>query len=65
MMQAYSGLMSLLGEDERPPVRVTASIIDMGTANWAVVGILAALRERDRTGKGGIVDTSLYETSLA
>jgi len=65
MMQAYSGLMSLLGEDQRPPVRVTASIIDMGTANWAVVGILAALRERDRTGKGGIVDTSLYETSLA
>jgi crotonobetainyl-CoA:carnitine CoA-transferase CaiB-like acyl-CoA transferase len=65
MMQAYSGLMSLLGEDGRPPVRVTASIIDMGTANWAVVGILAALRERDKTGKGGIVDTSLYETSLA
>ncbi len=65
MMQAYSGLMSLLGEDGRPPVRVTASIIDMGTANWAVVGILAALRERDRTGNGGIVDTSLYETSLA
>ncbi|HWD57558.1 MAG TPA: CoA transferase [Stellaceae bacterium] len=65
MMQAYSGLMSLLGEDGRPPVRVSASIIDMGTANWAVVGILAALRERDRTGIGGIVDTSLYETSLA
>jgi crotonobetainyl-CoA:carnitine CoA-transferase CaiB-like acyl-CoA transferase len=65
MMQAYSGLMSLLGEDGRPPVRVSASIIDMGTANWAVVGILAALRERDSTGVGGIVDTSLYETSLA
>jgi crotonobetainyl-CoA:carnitine CoA-transferase CaiB-like acyl-CoA transferase len=65
MMQAYSGLMSLLGEDGRPPVRVTASIIDMGSATWAVIGILAALKERDRTGKGGIVDTSLYETSLA
>ena len=65
MMQAYSGLMSLLGEDGRPPVRVTASIVDMGSAMWAVIGILAALRERDRTGKGGIVDTSLYETSLA
>ena len=65
MMQAYCGLMSLLGEDGRPPVRVTASIIDMGAAMWAVIGILAALRERDRTGKGGVVDTSLYETSLA
>src|SRR5437764_790523 len=42
MMQAYSGLMSLLGEDGRPPVRVTASIIDMGAAMWAVIGILAA-----------------------
>jgi len=64
MMQAYSGLMSLLGEDGRPPVRVTASIIDMGAAMWAVIGILAALRERDRTGRGGIVDASLLETGL-
>jgi crotonobetainyl-CoA:carnitine CoA-transferase CaiB-like acyl-CoA transferase len=65
MMQAYSGLMSLLGEDGKPPVRVAASIIDMGSAMWSVVGILAALQERARTGKGGIVDTSLYETGLA
>src|SRR5437660_4339791 len=65
MMQAYSGLMGLLGEDGRPPVRVTASIIDMGAAMWSVIGILAALRERDHTGQGGIVDTSLLETGLA
>jgi crotonobetainyl-CoA:carnitine CoA-transferase CaiB-like acyl-CoA transferase len=65
MMQAYSGLMSLLGEDGRPPVRVTASIIDMGAAMWSIIGILAALQERQRTGKGGIVDTSLLETGLA
>jgi crotonobetainyl-CoA:carnitine CoA-transferase CaiB-like acyl-CoA transferase len=65
MMQAYSGLMSLLGEDGRPPVRVTASIIDMGAAMWSTIGILAALNERQHTGKGGIVDTSLLETGLA
>src|SRR6185295_4410663 len=65
MMQAYSGLMSLLGEDGRPPVRVPASIIDMGAGMWSVIGILAALQERGRTGKGGVVDTSLYETGLA
>ena len=64
MMQAYSGLMSLLGEDGRPPVRVTASIIDMGAAMWSVIGVLAALQERGRTGRGGIVDTSLLETGL-
>ena len=65
MMQAYSGLMSLLGEDGRPPVRVPASIVDMGSGMWAVIGMLAALQERGRTGRGGIVDTSLYETGLA
>ena len=65
MMQAYSGLMSLLGEDGRPPVRVPASIIDMGAGMWSVIGILAALQERGRTGKGGVVETSLYETGLA
>jgi crotonobetainyl-CoA:carnitine CoA-transferase CaiB-like acyl-CoA transferase len=65
MMQAYGGLMSLLGEDGRPPVRVTVSIIDMATAMWAVIGILAALQERGRTGRGKVVDTSLFETTLA
>jgi crotonobetainyl-CoA:carnitine CoA-transferase CaiB-like acyl-CoA transferase len=65
MMQAYGGLMSLLGEDGRPPVRVTVSLIDIATAMWSVIGILAALQERGRTGRGGIVDTSLYETTLA
>src|SRR5438132_2466585 len=65
MMQAYSGLMSLLGEDGRPPVRVPASIVDMGAGMWSVIGILAALQERGRTGKVGIVETSLYETGLA
>ena len=65
MMQAYGGLMSLLGENGRPPVRVTVSIVDMATAMWAVVGILAALQERQHTGRGGVIDTSLYETTLA
>jgi len=65
MMQAYSGLMSLLGEDGRQPVRVPASIVDMGAGMWSVIGILSALQERGRTGKGGVVDTSLYETGLA
>lgn len=65
MMQAYGGLMSLLGEDGRPPVRVTVSLIDIATAMWSVIGILAALQERGRTGRGGVVDTSLYETTIA
>ena len=54
MMQAYGGLMSLLGEDGRPPVRVGVSIIDIATGMWSVIGILAALQERQRTGRGGV-----------
>lgn len=65
LMQAFSGLMSMLGEEGRPPVRVSVSIVDMATGMWSVIGILAALMERGRTGRGGIVDTSLFETSMA
>ncbi len=60
LMQAYGGLMSLMGEDGRPPVRVGVSIVDLATGMWSVIGILAALQERRRTGRGGVVDTSLY-----
>jgi crotonobetainyl-CoA:carnitine CoA-transferase CaiB-like acyl-CoA transferase len=65
LMQAYAGLMSLMGEDGRPPVRVGVSIVDLATGMWAVIGILAALAERRQTGCGGVIDTSLYESALA
>jgi crotonobetainyl-CoA:carnitine CoA-transferase CaiB-like acyl-CoA transferase len=65
LMQAFSGMMSILGEDGRPPVRVGVSIIDMASGMWAAIGILAALHERTSTGKGGVVDCSLLETALA
>lgn len=66
LMQAFAGLMSVTGEGNgRPPIRVGVSIIDMGAGMWATIGILAALLERARTGRGGAVATSLYETALA
>ena len=65
LMQASGGLMSITGEEGRPPVRVGTSLIDMGSGMWAVIAALAALAERQKTGLGGIVDTSLYETALA
>ena len=65
LMQAYGGLMSVTGEEGRPAVRIGVSIVDISTGLWAVVGIIAALLERARTGMGGIIDTSLYETALA
>ena len=65
LMQAFGGLMSMLGEDGRPPVRVAVSVMDLGTGMWSAIGILAAHIEKTRTGKGGVIDTSLFETSCA
>lgn len=64
LMQAFGGVMSTQGNPGQPPVRVGTSIIDMGTGMWAAMAILAGLLRREKTGKGGIVDASLYETAL-
>jgi crotonobetainyl-CoA:carnitine CoA-transferase CaiB-like acyl-CoA transferase len=65
LLQAASGIMSVTGEDDRPPVRVGVSLIDLGTGVWAALGVLASLYERERTGVGRTVDVSLYETALS
>lgn len=59
--QAFGGVMSFTGEIGRDPVRSGASIADFTTALWASVGILTALVERHRTGRGREVTTSLFE----
>jgi len=63
LMQAFGGIMATTGEPGRPSVRVGPSIVDMGTGMWAVIGILAALRDRAVSGKGAVIDVSLFETS--
>src|SRR5437763_6540130 len=65
LMQAFGGLMTLTGEEGREPVRTGPSIVDQGSAMWAVIGILAALHRRTATGEGCEVATSLYETALS
>lgn len=65
LMQAHAGLVSVTGEPDRPGVRVGASVVDQTTGMWAALAILAALRERDATGRGREVDVSLYESALA
>ncbi len=65
LMQAYSGLMGLNGEEGRPPVRIGTSAIDMGTGMWSAIGIISALYKRQSTGEGCVVDTALYETALS
>ena len=65
LMQAFGGLMMMTGEEGRPPVRVGTSLIDMGTGMWCALGIVSALLQREKGGKGARIDTSLYETALA
>jgi len=67
LVQAYSGMMSIVGHADDAPSRVPVSINDMGTGMWAVIGVLAALRGKDRGNpeRGQVIDVSLYETALA
>jgi formyl-CoA transferase/CoA:oxalate CoA-transferase len=65
MMQGYTGFMRLTGHPGQPPVRAGTSLVDMGTGMWAALAVLAALRERDRTGRGAEVTTALFDTALA
>ncbi|OLD36981.1 MAG: hypothetical protein AUI57_12580 [Candidatus Rokubacteria bacterium 13_1_40CM_2_68_8] len=64
LMQAYSGLMSVNGHPGQEPARVGTSIVDMGTGMWAALGVVAALRQRDATGRAVEVTTALFETAL-
>ena len=64
LIQGYSGLMSITGHPGGPPARAGASVVDLGTGILVALGVLAALRERDRSGKGTHVEASLLDTSL-
>jgi crotonobetainyl-CoA:carnitine CoA-transferase CaiB-like acyl-CoA transferase len=64
IVQAFSGLMFQSGEDGGPPMRMGTQVLDQGTAMWSAIGILAAVAQRERTGLGCAVDTSLFETAL-
>ncbi len=62
--QAMSGLMSLTGKPVGQPLGVASSVVDRYTALHATIGALAALRHRDRTGEGQVVDVCLLDSAL-
>ncbi len=63
LLQAYGGMMSITGQADGPPTFCGASINDKATGLFCVIGALAALRRRELTGRGCLVDTSLFETA--
>jgi crotonobetainyl-CoA:carnitine CoA-transferase CaiB-like acyl-CoA transferase len=64
-VQALSGLMASTGHPGQPPAKIPVAALDFGSALYAAVGILAALAQRERTGRGQWVQTSLLECALA
>jgi crotonobetainyl-CoA:carnitine CoA-transferase CaiB-like acyl-CoA transferase len=62
--QAMSGLMDLTGKPVGQPLGVASSVVDRYTALHATIGALAALRHRDRTGEGQVVDCCLLDSAL-
>ncbi len=64
LLQAFAGLMSMTGEENGPPLRMGTSLVDFGTGMWTAIAALAALRQRDCTGRGCVIETSLFETAL-
>ena len=65
VVQAMGGLMSLTGHPGGPPTRVGTSVGDIAAGLFAVVGILAALHERERTGMGQMVDIAMLDCQVA
>ena len=65
VVQAMGGLMSITGEPDGRPMRVGVAIVDVLAGTYIAIAILAALRERERTGAGQRVELSLLDVELA
>jgi crotonobetainyl-CoA:carnitine CoA-transferase CaiB-like acyl-CoA transferase len=65
LVQAVGGLMSITGEPDGAPAKAGVALVDVITGQNAVAGILLALRERDRTGSGQLVEVNLMQGLLS
>jgi crotonobetainyl-CoA:carnitine CoA-transferase CaiB-like acyl-CoA transferase len=64
-VQAEAGWMSITGEPEGDPMKVGVALVDVVTGQNAAIAILAALRERDRSGRGQRVEVTLFDSAVA
>ena len=65
VIQGMGGLMSITGEENRPPTKVGVAITDVGAGMYAAIGILAALLRRDKTGEGEYIDVSTLDGTIS
>ena len=65
IIQGMGGIISITGEPDRPPVRVGTSIGDITSALFTTIGVLSALRHRDRTGEGQLIDVGMLDCQVA
>jgi formyl-CoA transferase len=65
LLQAYGAVMTLTGRPDDPPTFCAPAINDKATGMWCVIGALAALQQRQMTGQGCVIDTSLFESAVA
>jgi crotonobetainyl-CoA:carnitine CoA-transferase CaiB-like acyl-CoA transferase len=63
--EALSGLMSVTGHPDQPPVRAGTSVADMAASFYGAIAVLGALHQRASTGRGGKVIASLFESTVA
>lgn len=65
LLQGYSGLMSITGESDGPPVKTGTSIVDLTTGMFAAFSMVTALLAREKTGRGQFIDVSLLDSQVA
>lgn len=63
--EAIAGVRHMTGDPDRPPARVALAVTDEHTAVFAAFGALMAILQRQKTGKGQIVDSTLYESAFS
>lgn len=65
LAQAMGGIMSITGEPDGAPMKVPVAIDDVTSALYLVIGVLAALRHRDKTGEGQMIDVALVDSQIS
>ncbi|MGH2406390.1 MAG: CaiB/BaiF CoA transferase family protein, partial [bacterium] len=65
ILQGMGGLLGTTGDEGGPPVKVGVAVTDIAAGMFAAYAILAALRARDRTGRGQLVDVSMLDSQVA